>query len=310
MNFIQKSEEEDSPYLQLFMLTVFAFVGVIVCTIIGFLICFGMYGMVLLKEPQAFLSGDPTFLNGLKVIQICSTIGLFLVPAVFLAYYEKKKLNKFYGFKKPELILLLTVLLIMIVSMPVVEWIAVLNQKMTLPVFLKPVEDWMKQKENEAAQMTVLLLTVHSTGDFIVNLFMIALLPAVAEEILFRGALQRSFSLMFNNHHLAIWLAAFIFSAIHLQFFGFFPRLFLGAAFGYLYYWSGSLWYNMLAHFLNNAYAVCVALYLQKHHLPLDNTDQTIDVKWYGYVLSVLLSIAVFQYFKHKTTKINGQQLG
>jgi membrane protease YdiL (CAAX protease family) len=309
MNFIQKSQKEDSPYLQLFMLTLFAFAGAVICIIIGFLICFALYGMAIIKMPQAFLSGDPAFLNGLKIIQICTTIGLFLVPAVFLAYYEKKKLYKFYGFKKPQMGLLLTILLLMVVSMPVMEWIAVLNQKMTLPVFLKPIEDWMKQKENEAAEMTVLLLTVRSTGDFILNLFMIALLPAVAEEFLFRGALQRSFGLMFKSHHLAIWLAAFIFSTIHLQFFGFFPRLFLGAAFGYLYYWSGSLWYSMLAHFLNNAYAVCVALYMQKHHIPLNNTDQTIDVKWYGYVISVVLSIVVFQYFKNKTTKINGYKL-
>ena len=265
-----------------------------------------MYGKAIFETPQAFLGGDPRFLDGLKVIQIASTIGLFLVPAVFLAYYEKKKLSNFYGFKKPEVTLLLLILLLMIVSMPIMEWVAVLNQKMTLPVFLKPIENWMRQKENEAAEMTVLLLTVRNTGDFIVNLFMIALMPAVAEEFLFRGALQRSFGRMFKNHHIAIWVSAFIFSAIHLQFFGFFPRLFLGAAFGYIYYWSGSLWYSMLAHFLNNGYAVCVALYMQKHHIPLDSTEQTIDVKWYGYVASLLLSITVFQYFKNKTTKFNG----
>ena len=93
----------------------------------------------------------------------------------------------------------------------------------------------MRDKEDEAMKMTYLLLKIDHPIDFFVNLFMIALLPAIGEELFFRGALQRSFTKMFSNPHVAIWVTAFIFSAIHMQFFGFFPRLFLGAAFGYIY---------------------------------------------------------------------------
>lgn len=146
-------------------------------------------------------------------------------------------------------------------------------------------------------------------GDFFFNILVIALLPAIAEELLFRGAVQRSFNRMFNNPHVAIWLAAFIFSAIHVQFFGFFPRMLLGAAFGYIYLWTGSIWYAMFAHFLNNAAAVCQAWYDQVHHIPLEQADNSSNFPWYGYVISLILTIFLFKYLKDKTTPHHGKQL-
>ena len=306
MNFTPKRGQEHSAYLQLFMFFIFSCFGFIIGIFLGFATCFGMYGFEVFRQQEAFLRADTKFLDGLKVLQILSTAGLFIIPPIFLSRFNGKKWTGLYGFKKPKLGLILVVLLIIICSMPILEWITVLNQKMTLPGFLKNVEQWMREKENGASEMTIAFLTVRNSWDFIINMFMIALLPAIGEELFFRGGLQQLFTKLLYNHHLAIWLGAIVFSAIHLQFFGFFPRLFLGAAFGYIYYWSGSLWYSMLAHFLNNGYAVCVALYMQKHHIPLDSTEQTIDVKWYGYVASLLLSVAVFQYFKNKTTKSNG----
>lgn len=180
---------------------------------------------------------------------------------------------------------------------------------MILPDFLKPLENWMREKENEAMKMTVLLLTIKNAGDFIVNLVVIGLLPGVGEELLFRGAVQRSFYRMYQNPHLAIWLSSFIFSAIHLQFFGFFPRMILGAMFGYIYLWTGSLWYAMFAHFLNNGYAVCQAWYFQLHHIPIDKADNSLNFPWYGYIISLILSIFLIKYLKDKTNHYHGEQL-
>ena len=194
------------------------------------------------------------------------------------------------------------VLMIMIVSMPLMEWTAIWNQKMILPEFLKGIELWMKEKEDAATQIMIRLLTVRSNFDFILNLFMIAVLPAIGEELMFRGGVQRSLNRAFSNPHVAIWLTAIIFSAIHVQFYGFIPRMLLGAGFGYLYYFSGSLWYAMLAHFINNAYAVCAAYYMQKHNIPLDKADEPIGFPWYGYLISAIITIALFQIFKNYTT--------
>jgi membrane protease YdiL (CAAX protease family) len=200
------------------------------------------------------------------------------------------------------------VLLIMLCSMPLMEYSAILNQKMTLPEWLKTIEQWMREKEDAAARATVMLLTVHKPYDFILNLVMIAIVPAIAEELMFRGGVQRSFMKMIDNPHIAIWITAVIFSAIHMQFFGFLPRMLLGALFGYIYVWTKSLWYTMFAHFLNNGYAVCVALYLQKHNMPLDAADNSSNFHWYGYLLSFIFTALLLVYFK-KHTSANGTQL-
>jgi len=309
MSFGQREEYEQSAYLQLFMLVIFAVCGTILFTLLAFLFCFGMYGMDFFKNYDAFLHGDPRFLNGLKAFQIITTIGLFVVPPLFLSRFSGNKWTGFYKFKNPKLELLIFVVLLIICAMPLMEATAMLNQKMTLPGFLKPLEHWMREKEDEAMEMTIALLTVHNVWEIGVNMVMIAMLPAIGEELFFRGGIQQLSIRIFKNPHAGIWITAIIFSAIHVQFFGFFPRLFLGAAFGYLYYWSGSLWYTILAHFLNNAYAVCVAFYLQKHHMPLNSTEPTINVQWYGYLLSFVLTLALLKYFKNKTTQLDGKQL-
>ncbi|MET1057621.1 MAG: CPBP family intramembrane glutamic endopeptidase [Pedobacter sp.] len=310
MNFSLAPREEKSAYSQLLILACYALAGTIIGSVLSLAALVSLYGTSILQNTAGLSGGDPAYLNGLRIAQSLTSICLFLMPPVLLAITEKTRINKFYGFKAPRPFVLLVVFLIMLCSVPLMEWMTLLNQKMVLPDALKSVENWMREKEEAAMNMTILLLRIRGFGEFMVNIFIIALLPAAAEELLFRGGIQRSFSRMFNNPHVAIWVSAFIFSAIHVQFFGFFPRLFLGAAFGYIYLWTGSLWYAMFAHFLNNAYAVCQAWYLQVHHIPLDQADNSSYFPWYASVISLILSIFLFKYLKDKTKESNGEQLG
>jgi membrane protease YdiL (CAAX protease family) len=137
-----------------------------------------------------------------------------------------------------------------------------INSMMDFPAGLSGVEAWMTEKEQEADLMIKSLIAAGSFGIMLLNLFTLALMPAIAEEFLFRGVFQRIFTRLFRSGHLAIWLTAFIFSAIHLQFFGFLPRFVLGLVFGYLFFWSGTLWLPVTAHFVNNAFPVIFS-YLQ-----------------------------------------------
>ena len=303
MNFVTPNKEEINPFLQLLLLLFYGIAGGLVFALIGLVIAFLMYGTNLISHVDALLAGEPSYINGLKVMQIFSSIGTFIVPGIALALTEKQKVSSFYGLKKPQFLLVTLVLLIMIMSMPLMEWTAIWNQKMILPEFLKGIEHWMKEKEDAAMETTIKLLTMRNNFDFLVNLVMIAVLPAVGEELMFRGGVQRSLNRAFNNPHVAIWLSAIIFSAIHLQFYGFIPRMLLGAGFGYLYYFSGSLWYAMIAHFINNAYAVCAAFYMQKHNMPLDKADEPIGFPWYGYLISAIITIALFQIFKNNAER-------
>ncbi|MCZ4224088.1 CPBP family intramembrane glutamic endopeptidase [Pedobacter rhodius] len=298
MNVVTPDKEEINPFLQLLLLLFYAVVGGVVFGIIAVVIVLMIYGLGMISNINQLLSGDPKFIDGFKIIQILSSIGTFILPPIALALTAQKKLTDFYSFKKPKLALLILVLAIMVLSMPFMEWSAIWNQKMVLPGFLQKIEAWMKEKEDIAMKLTIQLLTVRSTWDFIVNLIMIAVLPAIGEELMFRGGVQRSLTKAFNNPHAAIWISAIIFSAIHMQFYGFLPRLLLGAGFGYLYYFSGSIWYAMLGHFINNGYAVCVAYYMQKHNMPLDKAENPIGFPWYGYLISAIITIALFKFFK------------
>jgi uncharacterized protein len=110
----------------------------------------------------------------------------------------------------------------------------------------------MKQSEDKATELTEAFTRGTSVGTLILNLFVVAFMAALSEEMFFRGVLQKVSIECFRNKHVGIWFSAIIFSAFHMQFFGFFPRMFMGAYLGYLFLWSGSLWPGILAHFVNN----------------------------------------------------------
>jgi len=281
---------EHSPFLQMLFLMLFAIGGLMLSAIIGLGLVFLTSG---LEGVKGAAMSDYRYISAFKILLVAQQIGLFLVPAILLAVVERKKLTNFYGFKAPKVNWLLLVAILSICWMPLMglsnEW----NQKMVFPEFLKGIERWMRAMEDTAAKSTEAILKMNSVKDLLVNLLVIAVTPAICEELIFRGAVQRVIFRIKSNPHIAIWISAIIFSTIHFQFYGFLPRLLLGAAFGYVYYFTGSIWYAVFAHFLNNAYAVGVAYYLQINNRSYTNADD-IDMAWYGYLISAILTLALF----------------
>ncbi len=143
---------------------------------------------------------------------------------------------------------------------------------MVLPSWLAGLERQMKATEEQAALITEKFLVINSPFQFVYAMIMIAVLPALGEELLFRGILQRIFSEWSGGKHTGVWATAILFSAMHMQFYGFVPRMLLGVMLGYLYLWSGSLWLPILAHFINNGAAV-IATYLYKQNSITMNPD-------------------------------------
>lgn len=307
MNLTESERAEKSPYLQLLSLGIYAIAGVFICLMLSFLTFYFMYGEFM--NYQWLEAIHPNFIRVNRVMISLQQMGLFLIPALFLAWGEGRKINVFYDFRITKARFLLLTIALMAVSMPLMELSMQLNQKMVLPEFLKSIEEWMKSKEDGAMVTTEALLKMDHISTYLLNIILIGILPAVCEEFMFRGAIQRTLGRIFSNPHVAIWLSAFVFSAIHLQFYGFLPRFLLGAGFGYIYFWTKSLWYTIFAHFLNNAYAVTTAWYMQKNNIPLSESDKTAHFQWYGYVISVVLTILLFNYFKNKTSKADGEQL-
>lgn len=302
MSFIEKPREENNPYLQLLMIVFYIVIGLSICLLLSALILFAVYGMQLINNPAIVTVDEIKYKPVLQVLLSIQSIGVFLAPALLLPIVEKRRLKDFYGLELAKVYLLALVFLLMMVSMPIMEWVTVANQKMVLPDFLKGIEAWMRSKEDELMRTTYLLLRMNGTVDFLITLLVLAVIPAVCEEFFFRAVLQRTLGRIFKNIHVAIWVSAFVFSAIHLQFYGFLPRFLLGAGFGYLYWYTNSLWYNVFAHFLNNAYAVCMAFYMQKHNMSITEMDKTPQFAWYGYLISLVLTTAAFLIFKKQTS--------
>lgn len=298
-------KSENSPFLQMLYLLLFALGGLIVFAVIGIAIVFFIDGFEGIKGTAA---NDYRYISSFKILLVAQQIGLFLAPAVLLSIVEGKRLPKFYGMKAPKVNLLLLVAVLSICWMPLMAFANEWNQKMVFPEFLKGVELWMREMEDSATKATEAILKMNNPVTLFVNLLVIAVTPAICEEFIFRGAVQRTIFRIKSNPHVAIWLSAAIFSAIHFQFYGFLPRLLLGAAFGYVYFWTGSIWYAVFAHFLNNAYAVSVAYYLQANNQSYTNAED-MQMPWYGYLISAILTLALFKFLKNTTDRTKEREL-
>lgn len=193
----------------------------------------------------------------LRLTQLIAALGMFLFPAFGAAYLFSNNTRSYLSMREvPEVkVLLLTFLSIFLIS-PFISVTTIINQQMVFPSFMEPVESWMKAQETEIAQLTKSLLEEKGIPALLYNLFVIAVIAGITEEILFRGVIQRILEKWFNNHHTVIWVAAFIFSAIHIQFYGIIPRMLLGAYFGYLLYWSKNIYIPIFAHFTYNTFGV------------------------------------------------------
>jgi hypothetical protein len=234
---------------------------------------------------------DPQSVAVLKFLQIASQLGMMIFPALVAAWLFSSKPLGFLSAEKTGHWGNYTLVLIMALAAgPLINYLIELNSHLQLPEFLKGLEQKMRSMEDEAAKITEVFLDMKTGKDLWVNLLMIGLLPAIGEEFLFRGILQRLLTDMTRNKHLAIWITAILFSTIHMQFFGFVPRMLLGAFFGYLLVWTGSIWVPVFAHFVNNGSAVLFAYYQQHHGLGI-NPDTIGTESGQGWMVLVSLLI-------------------
>ena len=198
-------------------------------------------------------------ISQLKIMQLISSVFIFIIPPLLFSYFENNQYLKELGFNsKFKRQNILMILMIILFSQPLVAYCMQLNLDFihSISDYIPKVIESMKQMEEDAKLLTESLLKMDNIRDLLFNLFLIAIIPAIGEEMFFRGVIQKKLKNILRNPHIAILITSFIFSAIHMQFFGFLPRFFLGIILGYLFYYSGSLWMPIIAHFINNALAV------------------------------------------------------
>ena len=239
-----------SAVVQFFALLLFILGGNLIASVLGLTLFYSIHGA------QASMEQYPDML---RLLQFLSAIGTFLVPSLALAWLFSRQPKDYLQIRKiKEGQTVAWVLLSMVCIVPLINLLTYWNGSLSLPEWAAPVEAWMRQQEDTMQHFTELLIYGGGFSPLLSNLIVVALTAAVTEEFLFRGALQRIIGQWTANPHVVIWIAAIIFSAFHLQFYGFIPRMLLGAYFGYLLLWSRSIWLPVCAHFFNNALSVIV----------------------------------------------------
>jgi len=238
---------------------------------------------------------NPAYVNALKVIQVVSTIIIFFVPAVITARIVSKKPFQRLGLQPGVKInRAIAAILILFCALPLVAFLAEVNKAIPITAGLKKVFDNM---ESQYAEQVKLMATFKTPLDYIIALFIIALMPAIVEELFFRGAMQNIFMRWFKIPWLVIFITGFIFSAIHFSWYGFIPRLALGMILGYIFYYTGNLWYSIIAHFFNNALMVTILYWQYTKNNKID-MEVGESAPWWAGAISAALVIGLFLLLK------------
>ncbi|HXB10997.1 MAG TPA: CPBP family intramembrane glutamic endopeptidase [Bacteroidia bacterium] len=287
---------------QFLILMGFFLICLVLFGLIG-LVCILWIGHVSIYDVQGLSDyTNPEILLGLKVAQIVSSFGTFIIPAIVFALLASRHRAEYLQVNRlGKLSTMLLGGLLMWSALPLINYLAELNSHMQLPSFMHGVEVWMKDSEQKAEALTNAFMGHQTFGGFLVNLFMIGLLAAVAEEIFFRAVLQKIMIKMFKNIHWGIWITAFLFSFLHFEFYGFLPRMLMGVYLGYLFVWSKSLWVPIFAHFLNNGTAVLFS-YLEERNIVPKTIDQVgTDNSQIIYVIASTIVVALIIFIIYRS---------
>ncbi|MEM9025009.1 MAG: CPBP family intramembrane glutamic endopeptidase, partial [Bacteroidota bacterium] len=214
------------------------------------------------------LTADPALLNALdnpqvvsakKFLVLLNSIGLFILPVFLFLRWRGDALADWLQFRAPKKSAnLLLVPVLLVASTPWMNLLLEWSSQLPFPDFLAGLEAWIHQSEADTEANIRAMLTMQGPGELAMGLLLVAVLPAIGEELFFRGTIQRLCQSRWASPHVAIWFTAVLFSVAHLQFLGFVSRVLLGAGLGYSYYWSRSLWVPILGHFAYNATAVII----------------------------------------------------
>ncbi len=255
-----------SPWLKLTLLVGLILLFTLLAALLGLLIGKFYFGLDLMTL-ASFLENPETAeaVIFIKWYQLINQIGFFVAPVLIYCFYVSDSTRDYLKLsQRPSALAMLIPMLLVYTGLPFLNYVGALNQEMQLPEALTGIENWMKDRELQAQQLTHTFLQADHMGALLFNLLVVAIVPAIGEEVLFRGVVLKIFQEMTKNIHVAVIISAVLFSALHLQFYGFLPRMLLGILLGYLFVITQNMWVPILVHFVNNASSV-VIFYLHEH---------------------------------------------
>jgi membrane protease YdiL (CAAX protease family) len=299
-----------SPWLFLMIVGGYVFAGLIGFQFIAPLFAIPFYEFDVMKTFEV-ISHPADYESSripLLMVQGVISIGTFiLIPWWIIKKYLKIPLAEFFSTDiQSQLPLVLTIAIVFVfmgVNSFFIEW----NMGMQLPESMSAIEEKIRSMEDQLKILTEHLIQFDNAGHFLLGLLVIAVVPAVGEELLFRGLIQNTFFKIMKNPHAAIWFSAFLFSVFHMQFYGVVPRILLGALFGYLYYFSGHLGYAMLAHFVNNGFMITM-VYLSQIGVidyDMDSMDTSPEI-WAVLLFGIATTGLIFVFYRYFENQKNG----
>ncbi len=263
-----------------------------------------------LEDFMSLVSGNYDIPNGRMAMLFAqglgSGLGFWVATWLIVRFIEKAELhwdiqNSRLNGRNLGLIVLIT-LGGMLFNGLLVYW----NAQLVLPESMSGIEAWMKEMESQLMELTKFLTDFQNVPELLTGILVIGVFAGVGEELFFRGLIQPKMQGYFKSAHWGIWITAIIFSAIHVQFYGFLPRVFLGALFGYMYHYSGSLLYPIIAHIFNNSLTVVIVYLSNQGHFDFD-LESTDSVSYPAAIVGFLVLILGFLYFKKVNTVEDGK---
>jgi membrane protease YdiL (CAAX protease family) len=303
-----------SPGLQFLLFCALFFCVFFAGNVIGILIAMLVYGQGIIEAIAQQNFKSPQVVNALWIAQVAGTsLPILISPIVFGWKIVKNPSAYLWTNIKFPLILMIVVFVVMFISSPLIEWLSLVNNKMVLPKFLDGLQQWMRKTEDQTAAAEEAMFNMPTVFSMIKNVLFVGLFTAIAEELMFRGVIQTIFLKWTRSTHAAVWITGILFSAFHMQFFGFLPRLLLGVIFGYFVVWSGSIWPAVWAHFLNNSSAIVVTYLYQHKKISVDPDNQQVfnSALYISSLVVVLFLMFLFKYLGPKQVKTaDGEELG
>jgi len=232
-----------------------------------------------------------------------SGLSFWLGGYLFIRFIDRATLRTEQQLAKTKFNLSLLVIPVLLSFIAINSLVIYWNSQIHFPEFMSGFEEYAKRTEAETMRLTTYLTNFENIYEFIGGIIVIGIFAGIGEEYVFRGILQPKLHQYTGNAHMGIWIAAIIFSAIHVQFYGFFPRMLLGALFGYLYLYSGSLFYPILAHIINNSLTVTL-VYLNKLGLLEFNIEESTQADWYVVLIGLIVFIISFKLFINNSREL------
>jgi len=276
----------------LYLLLVVILGGLISSYLLGGIVCQLVYGISFFSSShQVFDSSNPVMMNAMKTMQLFNAVGMFVLPPIVFLHLRGLSFSNYLKLGNPlNGFTIVKIFVLALTMIPLANFLGSLNESIPFPEFL----NFLKLAEEQSLVLTEQFLVMDSIWDLGIMIFIMGVVAAVGEELLFRGILQNLFHNWSKSKHLAVWLTALLFSVIHMQYHAVLPRFFLGAFIGYVYVYSGSLRSSIYLHFFYNTSLVILSYLIQ--HSFVSESWERIGVNGLGTSLIALVLLFSFSY--------------